>query len=125
MSRNWMEEEAQFHDSNLLYKLLKTAQHLPIDLEVPLSCGLKKNTRNSICSGARMLSFGDSYVGFQHVFDLANNPESVLFHGDVCNVDSQDDSAAYRLFSPEFFLEVSNSITRELVGAFLNRKISH
>lgn len=71
---------------------------------------LRKNTRNSIYSGARMLSFGDSYVGFQHVFDLANNPESVLFHGDVYNVDRQDDSAAYRLFSPEFFLEVSNSI---------------
>ncbi|CAH1764294.1 5267_t:CDS:2, partial [Entrophospora sp. SA101] len=44
--RNWIKEEAKLPDSNLLLRLLKTVQHLPVDLEVSTSCGLGRVVNN-------------------------------------------------------------------------------
>ncbi|GBB90055.1 hypothetical protein RclHR1_16920005 [Rhizophagus clarus] len=54
----------------------------------------KKSRRNSIFSGARMLTFGNSFLGFGYVLELSKSLNSVLYHVDVLNVDKQDDGAA-------------------------------
>ncbi|CAJ0755083.1 8073_t:CDS:2 [Entrophospora sp. SA101] len=47
--RNWIKEEAkQLPDSNLLLRLLKTVQHLPVDFEVSTSCGLGRVVNNKL-----------------------------------------------------------------------------
>nr|CAG8616049.1 2928_t:CDS:2 [Entrophospora candida] len=47
--RNWIKEEAkQLSDSNLLLRLLKTVQHLPVDFEVSTSCGLGRVVNNKL-----------------------------------------------------------------------------
>ncbi|CAJ0648593.1 6500_t:CDS:2 [Entrophospora sp. SA101] len=46
--RNWIKEEAKFPDSYLLFKLLKTVQHLSIDLEMSTSCGLGRVVNNKL-----------------------------------------------------------------------------
>ncbi|CAB4419112.1 unnamed protein product [Rhizophagus irregularis] len=100
----------------------------------------KKNGRNSIFSGARMLTFGDSFLGFGHVLGLSKSSNSALYHADVLNVDKQDDGAAYRLFSHEFLYEVTQTLNSdsknkgllvylfiigELIDSYLNRDISN
>ncbi len=73
----------------------------------------KKNGRNSIFSGARMLTFGNSFLGFGHVLELSKSPNSALYHADVLNVDKQDDGAAYQLFSHEFLYEVFQTLNSD------------
>jgi len=73
----------------------------------------KKNGRNSIFSSARMLTFGNSFLGFGHVLELSKSLNSALYHADVLNVDKQDDGAAYQLFSHEFLYEVFQTLNSD------------
>ena len=73
----------------------------------------EKNGQNSIFSGARMLTFGNSFLSFGYVLKLSKSPNSALYHADVLNIDKQDDGAAYRLFSHEFLYEVSQTLNSD------------
>ena len=58
----------------------------------------KKTARNVCMSGARLLSFGNSTVHYGQLFNLCQQPESILYRRDVIKLDRQDDDAAYRIF---------------------------
>jgi hypothetical protein len=58
----------------------------------------KKTSRNAIMSGARLLTFGNSTVRFEHLLKLSNLLNSVMYRHDVIKLDRQDDGAAYRVF---------------------------
>ncbi|CAB4429964.1 unnamed protein product [Rhizophagus irregularis] len=109
--------------------------HCPVILNVgPIVCILdpkyiKKNRRNSIFSDARMLTFGDSFLGFGHVLELSKSQNSALYHVDILNVDKQNDSTAYWLFFHEFLYEVSQTLNSDsknkglLIYLFINGEL--
>ncbi|RHZ88487.1 hypothetical protein Glove_22g143 [Diversispora epigaea] len=55
----------------------------------------KKTARNIVMSGARVLTFGQNIINFEHFLQLVNLPSSVLFKNDIIKLDRQDDGAAY------------------------------
>jgi hypothetical protein len=59
----------------------------------------KKNGRNNVHSGARLLVLGKDTVRYDQILALARDENSALYIRDVINVDKQDDGAAYRFFS--------------------------
>ena len=58
----------------------------------------KKTARNAIMSGARLLTFGNSSVCYEHLLKLVSRCDSPMFKNDVIKLDRQDDGAAYRTF---------------------------
>jgi len=63
----------------------------------------KKTARNAIMSGARLLTFGNSSVRFDHFLQLINQHNSILYKNDVIKLDRQDDATAYRTFCSSNF----------------------
>jgi len=59
----------------------------------------KKNGRNNVHSGARLLILGKDTVRYDQILTLAKDDNSALYMRDVINVDKQDDGAAFRFFS--------------------------
>ncbi len=60
-----------------------------------------------------MLTFGNSFLNFEHVLELSKSSNSTLYHADVLNVDKQDDGVAYQLFSHEFLYKVSQTLNSD------------
>ncbi|RIB26118.1 hypothetical protein C2G38_2164226 [Gigaspora rosea] len=59
------------------------------------------------------VNFWQYFFGFGHILEISKLPNSILYHADVLNLDKQDDSAAYQLFSYEFFYEVSQTLNSD------------
>lgn len=66
----------------------------------------KKNGRNALFSGARLLTLGTGTARYDQILALSKMPDSVLYKRDVENVDRQDDGAAYRIFCSAFLEQV-------------------
>ena len=69
----------------------------------------KKNGRNAIHSGARLLVLGGDTVRYDQIYQLVQEENSALYIRDVINVDKQDDGAAYRVFSSNFLAQYQNN----------------
>jgi len=69
----------------------------------------KKNGRNAIHSGARLLVLGEDTVRYDQIYQLAQEENSALYIRDVINVDKQDDGAAYRVFCSIFLDQCQNN----------------
>jgi len=59
----------------------------------------KKNSRNNVHSGVRLLVLGKDTVRYDQILAIAKVENSALFIRDVVNIKKQDDGAAYRFFS--------------------------
>jgi hypothetical protein len=70
---------------------------------------VKKTARNAIMSGARLLTFGNSSVRYDHLLQLINQHNSILYKNDIINLDRQDDAVAYRTFCSSNFLQCLTS----------------
>lgn len=60
-----------------------------------------KTLRNNLFSGARLLVLGNHVALFRHIFEMAFEEGSPLYHRDVQNLDHQDDNAAAWLGTAE------------------------
>ena len=69
----------------------------------------KKNGRNAIHSGARLLVLGNYTVRYDQIYQLAQEENSALYIRDVINVDKQDDSAAYRVFCSKLLTQCQSN----------------
>jgi len=81
----------------------------------------KKNGRNNVHSGARLLILGNDTVRYDQILSLAKEPNSALFMRDVINVDKQDDGAAFRFFSSTVLMQCQKdgNIESEKLGLFV------
>ena len=82
----------------------------------------KKNGRNNVHSGARLLILGKDTVRYDQILTLAKDDNSALYMRDVINVDKQDDGAAYRTFCSSTLrqcLTVDYKIQPEMDGFFI------
>ena len=70
----------------------------------------KKNGRNAIHSGARLLVLGSHTVWYDQIYQLAQEENSALYIRDVVNVDKQDDGAAYRVFCSTFLAQCQYNV---------------
>ncbi|GBC29582.2 uncharacterized protein OCT59_008720 [Rhizophagus irregularis] len=55
----------------------------------------KKTARNQIHYGSKLLAFENDTIRYDQLLELAQFPNSPICVRDVCNVDKQDDAAAY------------------------------
>ncbi|KAF8166954.1 hypothetical protein BJ912DRAFT_1149772 [Pholiota molesta] len=96
-----------------------------------------KTLRNNLFSGARLLTFGNFTMVYQHILELARGDGTPLYKRDVENLDQQDDNAAVRLFSADALKYLSDHhpnyvgdivylfVFGELVDAYQNRSLPH
>ncbi|CAG8790884.1 7069_t:CDS:1, partial [Racocetra persica] len=64
--------------------------------------------QNVLFSGTRLLTFGYTIAYYDHILELSQDSNSILYKRDVQNVDCQDDGAAYRLFCSSFLKQISD-----------------
>jgi hypothetical protein len=81
----------------------------------------KKNGRNNVHSGARLLVLGKDTVRYDQILAIAKVENSALFIRDVVNVDKQDDGAAYRFFSSAVLTQCQEDgiISPDKLGLFV------
>ncbi|CAI2174578.1 6746_t:CDS:2, partial [Funneliformis geosporum] len=112
--------------SNQLLKIIDMTASYDINL---LSLGAdvqdikhaKKTARNQIHYGTRLITFGNSTVHYDQLCDLAKKENSGLCICDVCNVDKQNDRAAFRVFHSQLLgmCQDNGVINLEKLGLFV------
>ncbi|CAG8588734.1 15408_t:CDS:2 [Cetraspora pellucida] len=113
--------------------LLKMAAQLELPIlafgadNIKFSCPIIENVSSVISMSDLLHAKKDAQnalfsAHYDHILELSQSPNSILYKQDVENVDHQDDSAAYRLFCSLLLKQVSDqnfSVNKNKLGLFI------